>query len=223
MMSILKNPLTVWLRWLLLKTFLELKNRKNKLTIGYLAFLKNCKLGYCNKIYEYSVLTKVSLGDFTYVNDRCRIDNTNIGKFCSIGQHVKCGLGIHPSGVFVSTHPAFYSTSNQCGTTFVKSDKFNESKVVEIGNDVWIGTCSIILDGVKIGDGAIIAAGSVVVSDVPPYAIFGGAPARLIKYRFDEKTIDKLILSRWWDRDVDWIKDRIDSFCNIDNFLKIVQ
>ena len=77
-----------------------------------------------------------------------------------------------------------------------------ESGMTEIGNDVWIGDRTVIMSGVKIGDGAIVAAGAVVTKDVPPYAVVGGVPARVIKYRFDEATIRRLLDLQWWKYDI---------------------
>jgi acetyltransferase-like isoleucine patch superfamily enzyme len=219
MKALLKNPFTLWLKWLWFKCSLERQHSGNALNIGYMAFLKTCKIGYSNKVYDHSILTNVELGDFTYVAADCFINNTKIGKFCSIGQDVKCGLGMHPSETFVSTHPVFYSTLRQCGTTFVKENKFDEYAPVEIGNDVWIGASAIIRDGVKIGDGAIVGAGSVVVSDVPAYGIVGGIPAKLIRYRFDQVVIDQLLALKWWDQDINWIKSKVECFCDIQDFL----
>ena len=72
---------------------------------------------------------------------------------------------------------------------------------ITIGNDVWIGQGCTIMSGVNIGTGAVIAAGSLVTKDVPEYAIVGGSPAKIIKYRFDGRTIDGLLNSKWWDLD----------------------
>jgi hypothetical protein len=72
----------------------------------------------------------------------------------------------------------------------------------EIGNDVWIGDRAFIMAGVRIGDGAVVAAGAVVTKDVPPYAVVGGVPARIIKYRFDQPTVDKLLELKWWRYDI---------------------
>jgi virginiamycin A acetyltransferase len=72
---------------------------------------------------------------------------------------------------------------------------------ITIGHDVWIGTHCVILSGAEIGTGAVIAANSVVTGAIPPYAIAAGTPAKVIRYRFDEKTINELLESRWWDKD----------------------
>jgi len=85
---------------------------------------------------------------------------------------------------------------------------------IVIGNDVWIGYGVTILSGVTIGDGAIVAANSCVVKDVPPYSIVGGVPAKVIKYRFDDETIGKLLKIRWWDWDEQKIRDSVKDMPN---------
>ncbi|PWB24611.1 hypothetical protein DCO46_11265 [Flavobacterium sp. HTF] len=95
---------------------------------------------------------------------------------------------------------------------------------IKVGNDVWIGAHSVILSGVTIGDGAIIASNSVINKDVPPYAIVGGSPARIIKYRFDKPTIDNLLKIKWWDWDLKKIKANKELFLtedlsNLNDFL----
>ena len=156
----------------------------------------------------------------TYVAAGCHINYTKIGKFCSIGENVLCGLGRHPSDTFVSTHPAFYSTFKQCGVSFVQESKFDEYAPVTIGHDVWVGASALILDGVTIGDGAIIAAGAVVTGDVAAYAIVGGVPARLIRRRFNDDVIEKIRALKWWDKDIEWIRKNADLFSNVDRLLK---
>lgn len=90
---------------------------------------------------------------------------------------------------------------------------------VVIGSDVWIGARAAILEGVTIGDGAVVAAGAVATKDVPPYAIVGGVPAKIIKYRFDEETIKKLLELKWWDKDMDWIVEHACMFEKVENLL----
>ena len=88
-----------------------------------------------------------------------------------------------------------------------------------IGNDVWVGYTAMILPGVSVGDGAIIAAGAVVSRDVPPYAIVGGNPAEVIRMRFDETAIEKLLGLRWWDWDIDKIERHHTHIRNADPVL----
>jgi acetyltransferase-like isoleucine patch superfamily enzyme len=152
----------------------------------------------------------------TYVAEGTSVGFTEIGAFCSIGPNVSLGgLGWHPTDR-LSTHPAFYSSRLQAGTTFVKNnngiDNETELQHTKVGNDVWIGAGCIILDGMTIGDGAIIAAGAVVTKDVPPYAIVGGVPAKIIRYRFDINTITALLKWRWWELSNDEIQAMATQF-----------
>lgn len=131
------------------------------------------------------LLHNVQLGDHSYFARNAHAVNVTIGKFCSIGPNFCCGLGSHPTDG-ISTSPYFYR------------GKTEEHKHTTIGNDVFIGANVTILDGVTIADGAVVAAGAVVTKDVPPYAIVGGVPAEVKKYRFDAPTIAKLLEKQWW-------------------------
>ena len=111
--SILKNPFSIWLKYLLCKFFYEFKFSKQHLSIGYLARFSNCKFGSFNTLNESSTLSNVELGDFTFIGRESNISNANVGKFSSIGSEVLVGLGKHPSRDFVSSHPIFYSVQNR--------------------------------------------------------------------------------------------------------------
>lgn len=159
------------------------------------------------------------LGDYSYISKNANINNCEIGKFCSIGPNFCCGMGIHPTNG-ISTSPMFYSTAKQNGMTLCSENKIAESERTIIGNDVFIGANVTVLDGVRIGDGAIIGAGAVVTRDIPPYAIAVGVPAQVKKYRFDEKTISRLLESRWWDKGPEELKRVERFFWEPDKFLE---
>ena len=150
-----------------------------------------------------------------------------IGRFSSIAYDVKTISGKHPTSKFVSTHPAFFSTAKQAGFTYVSENLFNETSYADdeghkivIGNDVWIGAGSLLLAGVRIGDGAIVAAGAVVTKDVEPYTIVGGVPAKQIRKRFTDEEIEFLLSFKWWEKDVAWIAANASKFENIKDFME---
>lgn len=185
---------------------------------------RNCILEGRNRFTKGTKLFSCKVGKATYFNTGTELHYVSIGRYCSIGSNVKAIIGRHPTSEFVSTHPAFFSTSKQAGFTYVKENKFEEYLYVqdhysvEIGNDVWIGSDVRVIGGITIGDGAIIAAGALVIKNVPPYAIVGGVPARIIRYRFDNEQIQKLLQIKWWDRDDEWVIKHSECFENIDKF-----
>jgi len=165
-----------------------------------------------------------SIGKYTYMGNNCKL-NAHIGRFCSLASNIQILNSTHPTKDFISTNPVFYSVNRQCGITFVHENRFDEYIYADInhsisciiGNDVWIGENVLIIGGVKIGDGAIIAAGSVVTKDISDYTIVGGVPAREIKKRFDDDSIKLLLHLKWWDKDDSWLKDHAKEFDNITN------
>lgn len=164
----------------------------------------------------------VGLG--TLIGNNSQLRNCKVGKFCSIGSNVSVVSATHPTH-FVSTNPCFYKTVNDypLGKGRTQYNEFLKCKngfFVNIGNDVWIGNNVLIKGGVTIGDGAVIAMGAVVVKDVPPYAIVGGVPAKLIRYRFETDIISKLQIIKWWDWDLSKIMSKKEQFCDIHVFLK---
>jgi len=172
---------------------------------------KDVAIGQAVEIF----MDDVEIGDFSYINRYSQVYSGKIGKFCSIGYGVRIGLPEHPTDI-VSTSPKIYRN--------IKSQDIKDvySPPV-IGNDVWIGANAIMLQGVTIGDGAIVAAGAVVTKDVPPYAIVGGVPAKVIKYRFPDSTILKLLEIKWWDKPEEWILENVEKFSNVDDFIRFVE
>lgn len=150
------------------------------------------------------------LGAFSYAVSGfyygCRI-----GRYCSFGEQVQIGRHPHPMN-WVSTSPFFYlqfkdvldqplpeGIDLNVDRNFERSAAPVTAKLTVIGNDVWIGHGAFILPGVQIGDGAVIAAMSVVTKNVPPYALVAGSPARIVRYRFPQEQIEALLASKWWD------------------------
>ena len=186
--------------------------------------------GGFNRIGDNCIISSSEIGYATYIADSSIISNAKIGKFCAIGKNTQICLGKHPTN-YVSIHPSFYSTKKQAGFSFVKNqiyeehDYIDESKkfVVSIGNDVWIGNNVIIMDGVEIGSGAVIGSGSIVTRDIEPYGIAYGQPAKLKKLRFSKAVVEKLIEIKWWDFKHEKIKNSIDKFYSVEDFIKFYE
>jgi acetyltransferase-like isoleucine patch superfamily enzyme len=212
----LKNPLQRYLQWLILKIKLQFKYRKDNLRIGYMSFAYNTKFGKYNWLNENCNIYNSSLGDFSYVSNEGLILNSTIGKFTSIGPNVKIAPGNHPTRTIISTHPAIYSNPNYCLKNFAKVDNHHYKRGATIGNDVWICANVVISDGITIGDGAIIAANSLVTKDVLPYTIVSGVPAVYLKDRFSRENINFLLKFKWWDKPITWLEKNNELLLNVD-------
>ena len=168
-----------------------------------------------NKMYSRTFFSG-SMGYGSYIGHNTRLV-ANIGRFTSIAPYVECNLGIHPMTTpFATTCPMFFSIKEQNGKSFAQKQMFDEMRPpITIGSDCWIGQRVFIVGGVKIGDGAVVLAGAVVTRDVPPYAIVGGVPAKIIKYRYDEETIQFLLDLKWWEKPIDWLEQNWMLLCDI--------
>jgi acetyltransferase-like isoleucine patch superfamily enzyme len=193
----------------------------DKLVFGYNARLgRNVIFEGKNYLGSMSVLSDSTIGRMTYISSNCIVSNLKIGRYCSIAPGVKIGLGRHPLNEFYSTHPSFYRSNSLCGPGYTERNLYIDLVPTVIGNDVWIGANAVILDGINIADGAVIAAGAVVTKNVEPYAVVGGVPAKLLKYRFDVKTIETLLESRWWYKDEHVIKFALNSSNHLKSFIR---
>jgi virginiamycin A acetyltransferase len=140
------------------------------------------------KIQRSTVIDSQSeIGSYTYIGSHCFITKSKIGRYCSIANNVNIGQGEHDLKR-ISTSSLFYK------------NPYKELTLEDciVGDDVWIGVGAIILRGVKIGMGSVVAANAVVTKSIPDYAIVAGVPARIIRYRFSKKTIKKIKETKWW-------------------------
>ena len=176
-----------------------------------------------NRIYPNTYFDGY-MGRGTYIARDSNISGM-IGRYTSIGARTNVIKGIHPyTYPYVSTSPMFVSLMKQNGYTYAQKQEIKEFRYakdkysVVIGNDCWIGENASIISGITIGDGGIILAGAVVTKDVPPYAIVGGVPAKIIKYRYNKDDIDFLMRFQWWNQEEKWIKEHAFSFLDINNF-----
>jgi acetyltransferase-like isoleucine patch superfamily enzyme len=136
-----------------------------------------------------------------------------VGKFCSIAREVQIMLGGNHRVDWVTTYPFPALTRNWPEAQGIAGHPVTKGDVI-VGNDVWIGQGATILSGVVIGDGAVIGAKAVVSSDVEPYAVVAGNPARIIGKRFDDESVRKLLEIRWWDWPDEKIKKHIPVLCS---------
>ncbi|GAA4459045.1 hypothetical protein GCM10023189_32190 [Nibrella saemangeumensis] len=179
-------------------------------------FSSETTVGIHSHILSGACINNSKVGCYSYISRNTLIQNTTIGNYCSISNDVIIGLGAHPLSLF-STSPVFYKVKNTLKVEVIeKNINFHEYKDIFIGSDVWIGARAIVMDGVKINHGAVIAAGAVVTKDVPAYSIVGGVPAKVIKYRFPEEVRNALLETEWWTKkaeDVEKEKEILLAIC----------
>lgn len=197
--------------WMYKKTGVKLKKIKEKTIVDERIRLENFTGPRCY-MHETSIT-----GKHTYVGDSTKIfSNVIIGSFCSIASDVIIAPYSHPIE-WLSSHP--FQFEPVWNTTFgIKCIDFDNSQETVIKNDVWIGAMALIKKGVTIGNGAIIGSCSVVTKDVPDYAIVVGNPAKIIRYRFSQDIIDKLLKLEWWNIPVEKLNNI--TFDNIDIAIK---
>lgn len=203
---------------------------------------ETCKFGLLTNISQESTFEGICqihphttfhghIGIGSYIGPYSSL-SAEIGRFTSIAPYVRTNCGIHPyKEPFVSTSPCFFSLNpnkTQCGSTFAKRQMLQENKyynkekkiAIKIGSDCWIGEGAFLVGGIEIADGAVVLAHAVVTKNVPPFAIVGGVPAKIIRYRYDEETIQFLLKVKWWNKPVKWVKENWELFSDLDKFKK---
>ncbi len=201
-----------------------------------ITYQKNAFIGFSvqcegkNGFGKNSAIVSSKIGYGSYIAEGAKLAKVKIGRYCSIGPRVNCIFGKHPSNTFVSTHPSFFAVKTPVGFTYADQQYFEEfapkhedQQSITIGNDVWIGANVSLMDGVRIGDGAIVAANALVTKDVEPYTIVGGVPAKPIKKRFEDDEIDFLLEFKWWDKPESWIRENAPKFRNVKDFVGVLK
>lgn len=173
------------------------------------------------RVWHDSHLSTTNFGSHSYCAVYCTISRCTIGRYSSIGPEVCIGLGSHPTN-YISTFPGFYSNIKHTVNYHYAPDIIEANETI-IGNDVWIGARVTIPGGITIGDGAVIATGAVVTSDVAPYSIVGGVPARLIRKRFTDQQVDMLLSFRWWEKDEEYIRSIASLFLDNEAFFMHIE
>lgn len=162
--------------------------------VGERSDIAETKMCIHSEFGRNNLIRNVIIGNGSYTGSNCIVKDAVIGKYCSISWNVSIGGANHSMNA-----ASMYSNYWWKRTFVAEPNRVERVKVTKIGNDVWIGAGAIILSGVSVGDGAVIAAGSVVTKDVPRYMIVGGVPAKILRYRFSPEIIKELVRIKWWD------------------------
>lgn len=219
-----------WLKRLLLYLYHKRKNGK-LVKFSFSSYISHRSVFEgLNMIGEKaSYYGKMGLGSYIGPNS---ILNADVGRFSSIGPRVRVINAMHPmKEPYVTTSPLFFSldkSKTPLNETFAQEQMIEEFRYIDkerqidikIGNDCWVGEGVTFIGGTEVHDGAVILAGAYVVKDVPPYAIVGGIPAKVIGYRYDDETIDFLLYNKWWEKDVAWFKENWKLMTDLNQFKK---
>lgn len=183
--------------------------------------VKNCSLGPYTELGDGCVIEETELGAYSYCFGSNDIIYSRIGRFCSIATGVRINPVQHPAHTRASAHHFTYRCSHYgFGPDDESIIDWRRENRCEIGHDVWLGHNAIVMGGVSIGDGAVIAAGAVVTHDVRPYEIVGGVSAKHIGWRYDEETIAAMLRIKWWNWSHEQLAARVRDFDDVAEFIR---
>ena len=182
--------------------------------------VNNCQFGQYVELGDHCIAADSHVGSYTYLFGGNDIYNCSIGKFNSIATGVRINPVQHPMRERAAAHHFTYRAAHYgLGENDEELIAWRKNLTVTTGHDVWIGHNAIIMGGVRLGNGAVVAAGAVVTHDVAPYEIVAGVPARHIGWRYDEATIAAMEEIAWWDWDHETLKARLKDFNDVAQFV----
>jgi len=214
----------IYIENLINENFESLLLKNPFIRIEFSGRITNSYLAGGNMVGSHSTFARSKVGRYVAIGCHSFMSRTKTGNFCTFGNRVSIGGLNHDYRLATSHEVAFRNTSAIYGETIIDKDAYTQAIEhehqyhIEMGHDIWIGDNVVILPGRKIGTGAVIGAGTVVVTDVPAYAIVVGNPGRVLKYRFSDEIISRLLSSNWWNRSMSELRDF--NFLDIDAFLK---
>lgn len=188
-------------------------------TVHETAKVKNSTLGEWTELAEGVYFHNSTLGDYSYVMQHSQIMGAEIGKFCSIASFVRLNPGNHPLWRPTSHHMTYRAEAYGLGKNDQEFFEWRESHPVKLGHDVWLGHNVTVLAGVTIGNGAAVGAGAVVTHDVAPYTVVVGVPAKPLKMRFDDQTIERLEKAQWWNWNRAQLEEHFEDLKDMERFL----
>jgi len=183
--------------------------------------IKDSTIGAWTALFANTMLVESSFGDYSYAAGNVQIIYSEIGKYCSIANSVRINPGNHPQWRVTQHHMTYRRKHYGLGTEDdAEFFQWRRDHKCTIGHDVWIGHGAVIMPGVSIGTGAVIGSGAIVTKDVGPYEVAVGVAAKVIKKRFDDATIEKLLASQWWNWDRETLEKNFDDLLDVNQFLE---
>jgi phosphonate metabolism protein (transferase hexapeptide repeat family) len=182
--------------------------------------ISESELGAWTEIREGARLNESAIGDYTYLMERVQLDYATVGRFGNVAADVRLGPTNHPIDRPTAHHFTYRAAMYDMGEDDESIFEWRADQPVDVGHDVWLGHGALVLPGVTIGNGAVVAAGAIVTHDVDPYTVVAGVPAEPIRRRFSPEVAGRIEATRWWEWDHETLAERLPAFRDLDRFLK---